>query len=159
MKVQFHADDDVVDFVREEIALDLRGQHLDNPDRWFIVAAKNDHGAVVGAMVFEAKTPFDWHLSVARVEGQLILMPEVMAIIWQTIFTKAVRVTMLVDPENKRAERQVRRLGGVYEGFLRRGLDGSRDALVFGLLESDCRYLNARQRPAVASHGASAAMH
>lgn len=159
MKVQFHHDDDVLAFLREEIKLDLGGQDLDNPDRWLFVAAKNDHGAVVGVMVFEFKTWFDAHLSTARVDGQMILIPELLAKIFATVFSRAVRVTMLIDPADPRVEKQVRRLGAVYEGFLRRGLDGHRDALVFSMLQEDCRFLDAAQRPPVASHGASQAMH
>jgi hypothetical protein len=40
----------------------------------------------------------------------------------------------------------VRKLGAVYEGFLRHGLDGDRDALVFGMLREDCRWLKPAQR-------------
>jgi RimJ/RimL family protein N-acetyltransferase len=158
-KIQFHHDDDVLDFLREELALDLRGQDLDNPDRWMFAVAKNDHGAVVGVIVFEAKTWFDWHMSAAIVDGEQLSIPRVLSLIWKTIFTRAVRVTMLIDPENERAERQARRLGGQYEGFLRRGLDGTRDALVFGMLREDCRYLKPAQQPPLVPPEASAAMH
>lgn len=158
MKVQFHHDDDVLDFLREEIELDLRGQHLDNPDHWFIAAVKNDHRAVVAVMVFEFKTWFDAHLSMAFTDKP-VLMPGLFALIWRTVFSRAIRVTMLVDPANKKCERNIRKLGGQYEGFLRRGLDGRRDALVFGMLREECRYLNAAPAPRQAPQNEDLRIH
>jgi hypothetical protein len=148
--MSFTYDDDVLDFLREEIALDLRGQDLDNPDRWLFVVARNDHDAVIGTLVFEAKTWFDWHLSFAAVDRRCLLIRKLHELVWSTIFSRAVRVTMLIDPDNAAAEHIVRKLGAQYEGFLRRGLDGHRDALVFGMLRDDCKWLKPLQRPSSA---------
>jgi len=52
-----------------------------------------------------------------------------------------VRLTALIDPSNARAIRNATAMGFVVEGLSRRGLDGHRDALTFGMLRSDCRFL------------------
>ena len=147
MKISFRHDDEVLAFLREEIGLDLSGQNLDNSNHWLFVVARNDHGAVIGTLVMEAKNWFDWHLSIAVVDTRCLMISRLHKLVWSTIFEKAVRVTILLDPENEALERKVRKMGFVYEGFLRKGLDGSRDALVFGMLREDCRWLRARPEP------------
>lgn len=147
MKIEFVHSEDVIEFLREEIALDLQGQDLHRPDRWLFVVARNEHGAVVGAMVFEWKTPFDAHLSMAVVDHRCLLIAKLQTMVWEAVFDRAVRVSIQIDPENAPLEATVRRLGFVYEGFLRRGLDGLRDALLFGMLREDCRWLRARPEP------------
>lgn len=146
MKISFTHDDEVLDFLREEIRLDLRGQDLEREDRWLFVVARNEHDAVVGVMVFEWKTSFDAHLSIAVADKRCLLISKLQTAVWNTVFEMAVRVTMLVDAADERMEAICRKLGAQYEGFLRRGLDGSRDALVFGMLREDCRWLKTRQR-------------
>jgi hypothetical protein len=113
--------------------------------------------------VFEAKNWFDWHLSLAVVDNRCLMIGSLHRLVWQTIFSRAIRVTILIDPENKRLEHTVRKLGAVYEGFLRRGLDGPRDALVFALLREDCRWLRprpaARQAPKLEDFPPTEVMH
>lgn len=159
MKIEFFHREDVLEFLVEEIGLDLRGQDLDRQDRWLFVVARNDHDAVIGTLVFEWKTAFDAHLSIAVVDRRCLLLSKLQRMVWEAVFSRTVRVTMLVDAADQKMEHTCRKLGAVYEGFLRRGLDGHRDALVFGMLREDCRYLNAAERPPVANHGASPAMH
>lgn len=147
MKISFSHDDEVLEFLREEIRLDLRGQDLDREDRWLFVVARNEHEAVVGVLVFEWKTSFDAHLSIAVVDKRCLIMSRLQTAVWGTVFERAVRVTMLVDAADERMEHICRKLGAQYEGFLRRGLDGSRDALIFGMLREDCRWLRRAGAP------------
>jgi len=144
MRFDFRPSEEAVEFLREEIGLDLRGQDLDRTDRWQFVVARNDHDAVIGALVLEAKTWFDWHLSMAVVDHRCLLVTKLHKMLWRHVFEHAVRVTVLIDPENAKLEHTVRKMGFVYEGFLRHGLDGDRDALVFGMLREDCRWLRSR---------------
>ncbi len=51
------------------------------------------------------------------------------------------RVTCLIDPKNKRSRRFAEKMGFKLEGKLRHGLDGKSDALVYGMLRDDARYL------------------
>ena len=147
MRIEFTHSEDALQFLLEEIRLDLHGQDLDREDRWLFVVARNEHDAVVGVLVFEWKTSFDAHLSIAVVDQRCLIMSRLQTAVWGTVFDRAVRVTMLIDAADERMERICRKLGAVYEGFLRRGLDGDRDALIFGMLRQDCRWLKARQAP------------
>ena len=67
--------------------------------------------------------------------------------IFSTLFSQARRITVLVPPDNERSIEQLPLLGFVYEGFLRRGFDGTCDALIFGMLPEDSVWLErARKR-------------
>ncbi|RWP05100.1 GNAT family protein [Mesorhizobium sp.] len=124
-------------FLSEQTDIDFNGQDMEH---WFCVTARNDEGEIVGVIVAEPKTWFDWHLSVACTDPRCVTRKLFMTT-FSTLFTQAVRITALIDPANERAISNARRLGFVYEGFLRMGVEGRRDALMFGMLAEDCRFL------------------
>jgi hypothetical protein len=131
---------DFVAFMRDRIDLDLTGQNLDGPN-WFCVTVREDvTGHVVAGIACEFKTPFDAHVSVAVDEPEAITR-YFLRRIFRALFVKAARITALCEPGNVRAEDGLKRMGFVYEGFLRRGLDGERDALIYGMLPEDCKFL------------------
>jgi hypothetical protein len=134
---------DFIAFMHDRLDIDLRHQPLDGPN-WFCVTVRDQlSDQVVAGLAAEFKSPFDAHLSVA-IDDPDVITRRLLRGIFRALFTRAVRITMLVDPANTAAKDQAIRLGGVYEGFLRRGLDGDRDALVYGMLKEDCRYLGVR---------------
>lgn len=120
--------------------------HLDLSD-WFCVSCWNDHDAVVGVLTMEPRNWFDWHMSCA-IADQRLMTRRLLRTIFKTMFSRAVRITALVDPGNERALGQVKRMGFQYEGFLRRGVEGNRDALMWGMLAEDCPFL-----PGYKGHG------
>jgi hypothetical protein len=61
------------------------------------------------------------------------------------VFTQATRVTALIEPANERAIKNARQLGFQYEGYMRLSVEGKRDALLFGMLAEDCRFLTGYQ--------------
>jgi len=131
---------DFIAFMRERIDLDLRGQNLDGPN-WFCVTVRDDiTDEVVAGLACEFKSPFDVHFS-AAVDEPGVISRRLLAGIFDALFSKASRITALCEPSNGRAEAGLTRLGFVYEGFLRRGLDGERDALIYGMLPEDCKFL------------------
>lgn len=135
---------DFIDFMRAEVRLDLAGQPLDGPN-WFCVAVRDSEasGIIVAACACEFKNPFDVHFSAAIADPGAINR-RVMRGIFQSLFSRAVRITALVDPKDFHANNVVQRLGFVYEGFLRMGLDGFHDAHLYGMLLQDCKYLGVR---------------
>lgn len=141
-RLSIDASQDLVDYLRDRINLDLTGQNLDGPN-WFCVTVRDAMGQVVAGAACEFKTPFDASFSVAVDKPQAITR-KLLHGLFMALFSQAKRVTALVDPANGHAEKCVRRMGFVYEGFLRRGLDGERDALLYGMLREDCRYLGVR---------------
>jgi RimJ/RimL family protein N-acetyltransferase len=73
----------------------------------------------------------------------------VLRAIFTAAFAQARRLTAEVEPDNRRALRQVQRLGFVYEGYRRLGLEGTRDTMMYGMLRGDCKYLPGYQGPTV----------
>lgn len=139
MKVSFQPDQDFLDFMLDELQLDLSRQLLDSPT-WFTVTVRNDEDQVVAALACEFWSTFDVKFT-AAIADERAITPKLLHVIFGTLFSKAVRITAEVDVDNSAACDRLDRLGFVYEGFKRRGLDGYRDALMYGMLAEDCRYL------------------
>ena len=55
-----------------------------------------------------------------------------------------IRLTMVIGRKNKKAKKIANALGFTLEGVLKRGLDGSEDAFIWGLLKDDCRWIKER---------------
>jgi hypothetical protein len=127
---------DAVRFLAAETAIDFSTSDFSH---WFCVTAR-DGARIMGVAVAEPKTWFDWHFSCA-IRDQRCMSRRLLHAIFTAIFSRAVRITALVSPDNARAVRQMTRMGFVLEGFCRKAVEGSRDALVFGMLAEDCRYL------------------
>jgi hypothetical protein len=133
-------DADMMRFLFERTGLDLRDQHLDGP-RWFCATVRDAFdGHVAAAVACEFKSWFDVTATVAVDEPDAISR-RLLRGIFRALFSRAVRITLHVEATDSRTEDLARRLGCVYEGFSRRGYDGDRDALVYGMLKEDCRYL------------------
>jgi hypothetical protein len=139
---------DAADFLSEETGIDFRRIDFRHP-RWFCVTTRRDDGTLMGVLACEFKTWFDVHFSTA-IADQHCLSRRLLRTIFTALFSQAVRITALIDPANQTAIEQTRRMGFVYEGFLRMGVEGNRDALIFGMLRDDCRYLP-NYSPATAS--------
>ena len=107
---------------------------------WFCATAYDERDEIVGVLACEPKTYFDWYFSCAVTDPR-VLSRRLLRTIFKTLFGHGVRVTAEIDPANEHAVRQARRMGFVYEGFKRLGIEGRRDAYLFGMLAEDCRYL------------------
>jgi hypothetical protein len=137
-------DVDAVVFLTEETGIDFRSIDFDRPD-WFCVTCRNGHDAVVGVLACEFKTPFDVHWSIALADPACLSWRLIHAV-FTALFTRAARITALIDPNNKRALIQARKFGFIVEGYLRFGLDGRHDAVLLGMTPESCRWLKPRQR-------------
>lgn len=108
---------------------------------WLCATAIDERQEIVGVLACQPKGGgWEWSFH-AIVTDPRCLSRRLLRTIFVTLFTTGVRITALVSPTNERAIRQMHRLGFVYEGFKRRGIDGVRDGLMFGMLAEDCRYL------------------
>ena len=140
MKVSFAPlEQDAVRYLTRATGIDFSWVDFSH-QRWLCVTARDEDGEVMGVLACEFKNSFDVHFSTAILD-QRCMSKRLLRTIFRTLFSKAVRITALVSPSNERAIRQMRRLGFVYEGFLRKGVEGNRDALMFGMLREDCRFL------------------
>jgi hypothetical protein len=106
---------------------------------WLAATATRD-GKVVGVCCYEPKTFFDWHYNAAVTDSRCITK-RLLKAMFTAVFTQAIRVTALIEPENARAIKNARALGFQYEGYVRMGVEGKRDALLFGMLREDCKFL------------------
>lgn len=130
---------DAVEFLMQETGVDFSRTDFSSP-RWFCATARRDDGTLMGVLACEFKTWFDVYFSCC-VCDQRCLSRKLLGVIFRTLFLKATRITAEVDPGNVSAADQCRRMGFIYEGFKRLGIEGRRDALLFGMLRDDCRFL------------------
>lgn len=110
------------------------------PPRWFCVSARNDEGMLLGAVACEFRTWFDASFNIAIVDPRCISR-RVMRAMFTALFSQARRLTAEVSVNNRAALRTIKRLGFIYEGYCRLGINGVEDAFVFGMLRDDCRFL------------------
>lgn len=108
--------------------------------RWFSAWARNDAGSVTGIFAIEFPFWFEGRVTVLVLDPRC-MSRRVLRAIFTAAFAQARRLTAEVEPDNRRALRQVQRLGFVYEGYRPLGLEGARDTIVYGMLKEDCRYL------------------
>lgn len=116
--------------------------------RWFSAWAYDDLGGVAGVFAIEFKYPWEGYVNVAVLDPRCMSRRALTAI-FTAAFSQAVRLTAEIEPDNRKALRQVQRMGFVYEGYRRLGLSGMRDVLCFGMLRQDCKYLPGYQGPTV----------
>jgi hypothetical protein len=118
--------------------------------RWFSAWARNDLGHITGIFAIEFPFWFEGRVTILVLDPRC-MSRRVLRAIFTAAFTQARRLTAEVEPDNLRALRQVQRLGFVYEGYRRLGLEGSRDTLVYGMLRDDCEYLPGYKGPTVSA--------
>lgn len=115
--------------------------------RWFSAWATSGH-EITGIFAIEFKYPFDGYVSIL-VRDHSCMTKNVLRAIFTAAFSQAVRLTAEVEPHNRLALKQVQRMGFVYEGYKRMGLEGTRDVLQYGMLRDDCKYLPGYKGPTV----------
>jgi RimJ/RimL family protein N-acetyltransferase len=106
----------------------------------------NDQGDFVGGCAIsgyrQSQYGNDCDISCAS-ETSMAARPHVFTAVFNYVFVqlKCVRLTCVTTKRNKRARAFIERMGFELEGNVRLGYDGKRDALIYGLLAADCRYL------------------
>ena len=131
---------DAVRYLSDGIGIDFRPSMPFAPTRWFCVTARDDHGTIMGVIASEGLSPFEGSFH-SVVTDPRCATRRLLRATYAALFSQVVRLTALIDPSNARAIRNATAMGFVVEGLSRRGLDGHRDALTFGMLRSDCRFL------------------
>lgn len=141
--------------------LNYDGAEFSNERDWFCCTVRNEFDMVALVIVFEFKSWCDAHVTTALFDRRA-LTRRLLTTVIKAVFTRAARITALVDPNNQAAINQVWRMGFRHEGFMRRALDGRRDAMLFGLIPEDCPYLSGtpfRIIQAVQTHPQQPGMH
>ena len=122
----------------DRLGLDFSGIDFAN-DSWLSCTVYGPKGVAV-IIVFEMKSDFEAYATVL-VDDPKGLSRKLLTATFRTIFDYVKRVTVHITPDNRAALGQIWRMGFRYEGYKRRGYDGVRDAVIFGLLPEECPYL------------------
>jgi hypothetical protein len=148
VKVQFgDLPEDAQQMLTQHLRVDFSRCDFRAP-RWFSAWARNDLGHITGIFAIEFQHWFEGKVAVMVLDPRC-MSRRVLRAIFTAAFSQARRLTAEVEPDNRRALRQVQRMGFVYEGYRRLGLEGSRDTLCYGMLKGDCKYLPGYQGPTV----------
>lgn len=125
--------------------MDKTGMEL-TPGMYQAFMVINDNKDFVAGVVVTNFRRTDCEMSGAS-ETPAAWRPHVCRAIFSYIFEQlgCVRVTSITTKGNKKARAFLESLGFQLEGNVRLGYDGRRDALIYGLLKAECRYLAAEE--------------
>jgi len=137
---------DAIDYLSSGTGIDFAPSAPFAPSRWFCVTARDDAGDIMGVIASEGLSWFEGSFH-SVVTDPRCATRRLLRAVFTALFSQVVRLTALIDPTNRRAIRNATAMGFVVEGLCRRGLDGRRDALTFGMLKSDCKMLGSRRLP------------
>ncbi len=112
------------------------------PGMYQALAILNDNGEFCAGIVISEYRGHDCQISCAT-ETSVAWRPAVITAVFEYIFTQlgCVRCTSVTKKSNKRTRDFLEDLGFKLEGRMRRGFDGVKDALLYGLLASECKYI------------------
>ncbi len=105
------------------------------------------NGKPIAGFVFSdlrtSKHGNDVRVTVAAERGTRWARPQILTYLFDYAFNQlaCARATFIIREGNERAERVAKKLGFRKEGVIRRGWDGKTNALIYGLLKTECRYL------------------
>ena len=144
MNVNFDAlTPDAVDYLTDITGINFRGVDFGGHEWRCVTARRDEDGALMGVLICEFKTHFDAHCTYA-ITDRRCMTKRLMTAVFAALFTQAVRLTSLIHPNNHHAIEMAKRMGFKYEGRMRLAVEGKHDALVYGMLKSDCRLLKER---------------
>jgi RimJ/RimL family protein N-acetyltransferase len=131
------ADDLVIEMVKSRIP-EMRGKDFAFPRGLGVVR----NGNLVGGVVYHEYRGHDVQMS-AAFDSAGWALPGTLRALWSYPFDTmgCKRATMIIGRKNKRARRFCRGMGMTEEGLLRKGLDGMQDAVIYGMLRDECKWL------------------
>lgn len=130
----------IADWVLNEGFPELK--HLGRYKPFASLGLKTDDGNLYGGLILTNYTGFDAELTVYVSKMYLMRIQDLQRLFhWFFDDMKLSRMTARIAPDNERSIKVAKKLGFQQEGRIRKGLDGERDALVFGLLREDCKLL------------------
>lgn len=135
--VLFGADDAVREFVDARLPV-RRGGGFGPSSALGVIR----HGRLVGGVVFHGFRGHDIEISIAS-DSPLWASKKTFATLYAYPFNQlgVVRITCITGRKNKAVRRLAEASGFKLEGTHRKALDGREDAMSYGLLRGDCRWL------------------
>lgn len=132
---------DAVKYLIDRTGIDFSICDFGAPN-WLCVTARNGEGSVIGVLVAEFQCRFEAHITSA-IDDPRFMTRRLLHAIFSTLFSRAVRVTAMSRPDNENSLRAIRHLGFTHEGYLRLGIEGKWDGMIFGMLRDECRWIRA----------------
>ena len=120
--------------------INFRGVNFADGNWMCVSVSREAHVALLVACEF--KNAWDAHVNVALFDRRC-LVRGLLQMLFATVFMRARRISAHVDPENSRARDAMERMGFVREGYAKLMIEGTRDAVLYGMTAEDCRYLHA----------------
>lgn len=103
------------------------------------IAALDENGFLLGAVVYDSFTPYDCCLHIALADKRCVTRRNIRAVFaYPFEQLHLARVTAQIAPSNARSLVLARHLGFLHEGTKRKGL-GDESELIFGLTREECR--------------------
>jgi RimJ/RimL family protein N-acetyltransferase len=130
-----------VDYLHERTGIDFRICDFRAPN-WLCVTARSPEGEVLGVLVAEFQVWFEAHVTWA-IDDPRFMTRRLLRAVFSTLFSRAVRITAMSRPDNEKSIQVIRHLGFTYEGYLRLGIEGKWDGMIFGMLRNECRWIRA----------------
>lgn len=98
-------------------------------------------GVIVSNVRYHEGVPLDVEISCAT-ESSIAWHPDVCRTVFGYVFNQlgCIRCTSITKKNNTKARAFLEALKFQLEGSIRKGYDGQRDALVYGLLAEDCQF-------------------
>ncbi len=108
-------------------------------------------GQIIAGVVYSNYTGHDIHLNIASIDKRWCNRTSLRNIFaYPFLHLKCRRATVLVDEKAILVQKFVERIGFKKEGLLREGHPND-NAVVFGMLKSECRWINGKEKRAKAS--------
>ena len=100
-------------------------------------------GKLIGGIVFHSYTNFSMEIDFYTTDARWCNR-KTLKIVFNYIFNVCgcERIQAKCLKKNKKVRTLIERLGFKFEGTMRRGYDGKKDALMYSLLKDECRYLS-----------------
>lgn len=130
---------DAVQCLTDMTGVDFSYGSMQEP-KWFCCTVRDDRGELMFVLACEFRTWFDASFN-AVVLKRRALSKRLYRAVFTALFSRARRVTAEIDVDNRAALKIVPRMGFVYEGYCRLGINGVKDAYVFGMVKEDCVFL------------------
>jgi len=131
--ILIHNDAAVAEWVKERIPYI---QSFENSVAFGVL--ENDR--LVGGIVFNNYRGFDIHMSAAM---DCALTRQSLRTLCEYVFWQlnVRRVTAITGKKNRKARKALRIIGFIEEGTCKHALDGVQDAVVYGLLRENCKWI------------------
>lgn len=116
------------------------------PKGWYTtIAAIDDAGKLMAACVYLNYHGHDIEMVFAAEHPKWATRTAIRNFFWYPFMdAKCIRVTACIAKDNKRSRRMVAGLGFKQEGCVRHGIKPGTDAIIYGLLASECAWIRPR---------------